>query len=94
MSKKIRTGDTVIVISGECRDLTYEKKIGKVKFIDKKKNRITVEGINIRKVALKRTSQNPQGGIIEKECPIHISNIMLKEKYDAKLKKRKELNIN
>ena len=93
MSKKLRTGDSVVIISGEGRDLSYEKKTGKVKFIDRKKNRITVEGINIRKVTLKRTSQNPQGGIIEKECPIHISNVMLKDRYDEKLKKRKNLKV-
>ena len=50
---------------------------------------MTIEGINIKKVALKRTSQNPKGGYIEKECPIHISNVMLKEKYDSKKKASK-----
>jgi len=94
MSKKMRKGDTVVVISGASRDLTDEKKTGKVKSLDRKKNRITVEGINIRKVTLKRTSQNPQGGIIEKECPVHISNVMLKDNYDTRVKNRKEVKGN
>ena len=90
MPTKLKKGDTVVVISGECRDLSYEKRTGKVKSVDRKKDRITVEGINIRKVTLKKTAQNPQGGIIDKECPIHISNVMLKERFDVKLKNRTE----
>ena len=94
MSKKMRKGDTVVVISGASRDLSYEKRTGKVTSLDWKKSRLTVEGINVRKVTLKRTSQNPQGGIVEKECPIHISNVMLKDNYDTRLKNRKEIKGN
>ena len=89
MSKGLKKGDSVVVIAGEHRALSYEKKSGKLKLVDRKKNRVTIEGINIKKVALKRTSQNPKGGYIEKECPIHISNVMLKEKYDSKKKASK-----
>ena len=88
MAKRINKGDLVVVISGEARNLTYEKRTGKVKNVDRKKNRVYVEGINIKKVTLKRSAKAPKGGIIEKECPLHISNVMLKEKYDAKLKNR------
>ena len=90
MSKKIRKDDMVVVISGAYGGLSDEKRSGKVKSIDRKKNRLIIEGINIRKVTLKRSSQNPQGGILEKECPVHISNVVLKEKYDLKHKKGKE----
>lgn len=90
MAKKIRNGDIVVVISGDCRDLSYEKRTGKVISVDRKKNRVAVEGINIRKVTLKRSPQNQQGGIVEKECSIHLSNVMLKEKYDAKKKVSKK----
>ena len=90
MSKKICKGDTVVVIAGDQGDLSIEKRTGKVKSVDRKKSRLIVEGINLTKVSLKRTSQNPQGGIVEKECPIHTSNVMLKEKYDLKRKTREK----
>jgi large subunit ribosomal protein L24 len=84
MTRKIRKDDFVVVISGDHRHLPYEKRVGKVKLIDRKKNRIIVEGINTRKVSRKRSSQNPQGGYVDKECSIHISNVMHKDKYEAK----------
>ena len=90
MSKKIQKGDTVVVICGDYGGLSYEKRTGKVKSVDRKKHRVIVEGINIRKVTRKRTAQNPQGGILEQECPIHISNVMLKERYDLRQKKHEK----
>ena len=69
---KIRKGDVVKVVSG-----AYKGKTGKVIKTSLAKDRILVEGINIAKKHLKPNQENPQGGIIEKEMSIHISNIML-----------------
>ncbi len=69
---KIKKEDSVIVIAGNFRGKT-----GKVLKVFPKENRIIVEGVNIRKRHSKPTQQNPQGGIIEKEAPINVSNVML-----------------
>ena len=90
MAKGLKKGDMVVVISGENRAQSYEKRCGKLLVVDRKKNRVTIEGINIKKAALKRSSENPQGGFVEKECSIHISNVMVKEKYDSKIESKKK----
>jgi len=69
---KIKKNDTVIVIAGN-----YKGKTGKVLKVFPDKNRIIVEGVNIRKRHTKPNQKNPQGGIIEKEAPIHVSNVMI-----------------
>ena len=69
---KIKKEDSVIVIAGNFRGKT-----GKVLKVFPKEKRVIVEGVNIRKRHSKPTQQNPQGGIIEKESPIHVSNVML-----------------
>ena len=66
-------GDIVQVIAGDSR---YHGKHGKVLSIDKRKGRVLVEGVNIRKKHMRATSKNQQGGIVEKEAPIHISKVM------------------
>ncbi|MEE9167380.1 MAG: 50S ribosomal protein L24 [Candidatus Neomarinimicrobiota bacterium] len=68
----IKKGDTIVVISGDSRG-----KKGKVLRISPENNRLIVEGVNFVKRHTKASQQNPQGGIIEKEAPIHISNVML-----------------
>ena len=72
MKVKIHKNDNVVVIAGNDRGKT-----GKVLKVFPQKNRVIIEGINIRKRHTKPTQNNPQGGIIEKESPIHISNVML-----------------
>ena len=74
MTKKlhIKTGDTVKVISGESKGNE-----GKILLIDRKKNRVIVEGVNMVKKHVKPSAANPQGGIEEAEAGIHISNVML-----------------
>ena len=52
--------------------------------INREKAQVVVEGVNVRNTTIKRTRENPQGGLEEKACPIHISNVMLKDKYDAR----------
>jgi large subunit ribosomal protein L24 len=69
----IRKGDIVQVIAGDSR---YHGKHGKVLSIDKAKSRVLVEGVNIRKKHMKPNAKNQQGGIIEKEAPVHLSNVM------------------
>jgi large subunit ribosomal protein L24 len=74
MQKKthIKKGDTVLVLAGEDRS-----KKGRVLDVDRERNVAFVEGLNINKKHSKPTTAKPQGGIVEKEGPIHISNLML-----------------
>lgn len=74
MQKKlhIKVGDKIKVLSGE-----YRGKEGNVLGIDRKKERATVEGLNIVKKHVKPSASNPQGGIVEMEAGIHISNLMV-----------------
>lgn len=68
----IRKNDTVMVITEESKG-----KIGKVLKVFPDKERVIVEGVNFIKRHTRPNQQNPQGGIIEKEAPIHISNVKL-----------------
>lgn len=73
MSKvHVRKGDTVLVITGKSAG-----KKGKVLSVEPAKDRVIVEGVNIAKRHQKATPKMPQGGIVEKEAPIHSSNVML-----------------
>lgn len=69
---KIKSGDVVRVNSGE-----HKNKEGKVISVDFNKDRVLVEGVNKVSRHTKPNTKNPQGGIIEKEAPIHISNVAL-----------------
>ena len=69
---KITKNDNVMVISGNDRGKT-----GKVLKVFPKISRVIIEGINLRKRHTKASQNNPQGGIIEKESPINVSNVML-----------------
>jgi large subunit ribosomal protein L24 len=71
---KLKTGDTVKVIAGD-----HKGEEGKILEIIIAKNRAIVEGINLISKHTKPSATNPQGGIIKKEAPIHISNLMLVE---------------
>jgi ribosomal protein L24 len=73
---KIKSGDTVIVIAGKDKG-----KKGKVLEAYPTKLRVLVEGVNIATKSEKPNKNNPQGGIVKKEMPIHVSNVMY---YDAK----------
>jgi large subunit ribosomal protein L24 len=85
MAAKIRRDDEVVVISGKDRGKT-----GRVLRVDPKKSKVFVEGLNIVK-RHQRPQQVPNaqraetvGGVIEKEGPIHISNVMLVDPKDKK----------
>lgn len=68
----VRRGDTVLVLSGKDKG-----KKGKILRVLPVRGRVVVEGVNIVKRHQKPTRQMMQGGIVEKEAPIHISNVML-----------------
>lgn len=69
---RVRKNDQVLVLSGNFRG-----KKGKVLKVYPEKSRIIVEGVNFIKRHSRPTQQNPQGGIIEKEAAIHVSNVMV-----------------
>lgn len=69
---RIKTGDTVVVTAGD-----HKGSEGKVMQVDAAKNKAIVEGVNTVKKHEKPSAENPQGGITEKEAPIHISNLSL-----------------
>jgi large subunit ribosomal protein L24 len=70
----IRKGDQVVVISGDDKDL---KKPRVVKEVLVEEAKVLVEGVNIKTRHTKPSAQNTKGGIVKKEAPIHISNVML-----------------
>ena len=69
----LRKGDMVRVIAGDTRD---HGRRGKILSVDRVRDRVMVEGVNLIKRHTKPSSSNQQGGIVEKEAPIHVSNIM------------------
>ncbi|MFC1966315.1 50S ribosomal protein L24 [Chloroflexota bacterium] len=69
---KIRRNDTVLVIAGK-----DSGKKGKVRFAYPKKEKVLVEGVNLIRKSTKALRQVRQAGIIEREVPIHVSNVML-----------------
>ena len=71
-SLKIKKGDTVKVIAGRDRDAE-----GKVIAVDMKKGKVLVEGVNMITKHAKPSQANPNGGIVRREAPIDISNVML-----------------
>ncbi|MDR0792851.1 MAG: 50S ribosomal protein L24, partial [Chitinophagaceae bacterium] len=75
---KIKKGDIVVVTTGDDKDLTKPRTVKEVIVEDGK---VIVEGVNIVTKHTKPTAQNTRGGIIKKEAPINISNVML---WDAK----------
>ena len=74
----IKKGDTVVVIAGDDKDLKKPRQVLEVIVED---GRVIVEGVNIITKHTKPSAQNTRGGIVKKEAPVHISNIML---WDAK----------
>jgi len=76
MSTRIRKGDTVMVIAGDDKGKT-----GRVLSVDFEKNRVIIEKVNFVKRHTKPRGQGQQGGILEKEAPVNMSNVQL---FDAK----------
>jgi large subunit ribosomal protein L24 len=84
MPHLIKRGDLAVVIAG-----AHKGKRGKVLRILRETNRIIVEGVALAKRHTKARSEKEKGGIIEREAAIHRSNVMLAERFDARLAKRK-----
>lgn len=76
----IRKGDSVVVITGDDKNRTEPRTVLSVLVT---KGKVLVEGVNLVTKHMKPNAQNPQGGIVKQEAPIHISNVML---WDAKAK--------
>jgi large subunit ribosomal protein L24 len=72
MNKKlhVKKGDTVMVIAGNSKGQQ-----GRVLMVDRSKEKAIVEGVNMVSKHQRPTNDNPQGGIVKKEAPIHISNL-------------------
>jgi large subunit ribosomal protein L24 len=74
--QKLKVGDTVEVITGKERSATTAAaKRGKILAIDREAERVQVEGLRLVKKHLKRTQQNPEGGVVEKPGTIALSNV-------------------
>ena len=72
---KLKTGDTVKVVAGENKGQQ-----GVIKRVFREKNKAVVEGVNMVSKHQKPSASNPQGGIVEMEAPLHISNLALLDK--------------
>ena len=66
----VKAGDNVTVIAGN-----HKGKSGKVISVDAKKEQVIVEGVRVMKKATRRSEENPEGGILDKDGPIHLSNV-------------------
>ena len=79
----VKKNDMVVVLSGE-----EKGKVGKVLHVYPEKNRVLVEGVNVMSKALRKSQDNPKGGVTTKEFPIFAAKVMLQEKFEARKKKR------
>ncbi|MEO2005733.1 MAG: 50S ribosomal protein L24 [Candidatus Poribacteria bacterium] len=70
----IKTGDQVRVLAGEWKDAE-----GVVRSVDRERARVIVEGVNMRTRHMRKSQQHPEGGVVEQEGPIHISNVRVIE---------------
>ena len=82
MKLKIKTGDTVRIVAGDHKGVE-----GKVVTVDREKNKAIVEGANMVSKHEKPSANNPQGGIVKKEAPLHISNLSLIDPKSGKTTK-------
>lgn len=81
MSKRIKREQEVVVIAG-----SNKGKRGKVLEV-KPGNTVLVEGVNMITKYERKSQENPEGSSIKREAPLHYSNVMVAEKFDAKSKK-------
>ena len=81
----IKKNDQVVVIAG-----SHKGKSGKVLEVLASKQRAVVEGVAMIKKHLKKSQENPQGKIAEREGSIHVSNLMLQTRFDASKKRAKQ----
>lgn len=76
----VKKGDVVVVISG-----TERGKRGRIIEVLRTKQRAIVEGVKMIKRHTRKNQQNPNGAIVEREGTVHLSNLMVAEKYDARM---------
>ena len=81
----IKKGERVQVITGQDKGV-----VGEVIAAFPKMDKIVVEGVNIRRKHMKPSNANPDGGMVDKECPIHVSNVKIAEGKKAAKKKAKK----
>ncbi|MDI1318257.1 50S ribosomal protein L24 [Flavobacterium sp.] len=87
---KIKSGDIVRVIAGDHKSTPTKVVEGKVLRVDREKNKAIVEGVNMVSKHTKPSAKSPQGGIVKKEAPIHISNLSL---IDSKSKEATKTGV-
>jgi large subunit ribosomal protein L24 len=76
----VKRGDEVVVIAG-----TQRGRRGKVIRVLRDKQRVIVEGVKMIKRHTRKSQQHPQGAIVEREGSVHLSNVMLAARYDARV---------
>jgi len=81
----VKKNDEVVVLTG-----TQQGKRGKVLEVLRDRSRVIIEGVNFIKRATRKSQQQPQGGIIEREGALHISKVMLAADYDSRKGAAKE----
>ena len=79
----VRRGDIVQVITGN-----HKGSQGKILEVVRKKQQVIIEGVRMMKRHIRRSQENPNGGIIEREGPIHVSNVKLIERPEAEAPRR------
>lgn len=80
MAKRfVKKGDEVVVIAGSSKGSR-----GKILAVYPSDERVLVEGVNVRKFHERKSEKNPEGAVVEREAPIHISNVMPAGRFDAK----------
>jgi large subunit ribosomal protein L24 len=75
----VKKNDEVVVLTG-----TQQGKRGKVLEVLRDRSRVIIEGVNFIKKASRKTQEQPQGGIVEREGALHISKVMLAADYDSR----------
>lgn len=86
MKLKIKKGDNVVVIAGKNKGSN-----GRVLAVNPEKLMVLIEGVNIRTKAVRPSQQNPNGGLVKQECPIHYSNVQLTDKNNKPTRVRTEV---
>lgn len=79
----VKKNDMVVVLSGE-----EKGKVGKVLHVYPEKLRVLIEGVNVMSKAMRKSQDNPKGGVTTKEFPIAVAKVMLQEAFEARKKKR------
>ncbi len=75
----VKKNDEVVVLSG-----TQQGKRGKILEVLRDRNRVIIEGVNFIKKSARKSQEQPQGGIVEREGALHISKVMLASDYDSR----------